>query len=223
MMTGASEAGRNPATPGSERMFDSRLWLRLLVAVAASGLIDVVIWLNGPTHLSGHIDVVGYPTFSNYNYLPVFLGYRLVVYAFPLGVILIYALLDWRGPLRGPRLGPRLEPVRLVVSSSAEPLTRAGLRHRVSVARWLRLIPPAVVVALAVRPRIALSSAEVYRLRVASALIYILAVLVVSRLVVGAGITPGLDGPSATASRSSMPPGERWSHSAVFGSFRITP
>lgn len=168
--------------PGSGQVFDSRLLLRLLVAVASSALIVAVVWANRPTHLGGHVDLVGTPMFMNYNYLPVFLGYRLGVYVFPLAVIVIYLLLDWRGPLKRPKRKRRLEPVPLVLSSPT-PAAPARSEYRMPLAPWLRLIPPALVVALAVRPGAVLPPGEVTRLRIAWVLVYVLAVPVVACLV----------------------------------------
>ena len=168
--------------PGSGPVFDSRSLLRLLVAAASSALIVAVVWASWPTHLVGHVDLVGDPTFTNYNYLPVFLGYRLVTYAFPLGVIAIYILLDWRGPLKGPKRERRVEPVPLVLSSPA-PTVPARSAYRMPWGHWLRLIPPALIVALAVRPGASIPAGEVSRLRIAWALVYVLAVPVVAGLV----------------------------------------
>jgi hypothetical protein len=80
---------------------------RFAIAVAVSAGIDVAYWLHAPRHLSGTIQVVGYPTWANWNYQLPFLAYRLTLYAFPLGVVLVYALLAWLGPLRGPARLPR--------------------------------------------------------------------------------------------------------------------
>lgn len=153
----------------------------MAVAVTASALIALAFWLTRATHLSGQINIVGYPTFANYNYLPHFLAYRLATYAFPVGVIVIYLVLDWRGPLKGRKLGPRVQPVPLR-DPPAPAFSPARSGPWATLAPWLRLIPPAVVVALAVRPRTALRLAEVTRLRIAAAFIYVLAVTVISGL-----------------------------------------
>jgi hypothetical protein len=81
-----------------------RTALRGLLSVAGAALIVLLAWPRGHEQLSGHIDIVGYPTFADFDYLPPFLEYRLLTYVFPAAVIVIYALLAWRGPLRaGPR------------------------------------------------------------------------------------------------------------------------
>jgi hypothetical protein len=177
-MNDIAQTSSDPDSPRS-RPFSSRSLLRLLVAIAGSALIDLVIWATRPTHLSGHIDIVGNPTFTNYNYLPVFLGYRLVTYAFPVGVIVIYLLLEWRGPLRGPKRGPRRGAVPLVVPP-AGPAAAMRPWYRVAAAPWLALIPPAIVIALAIRPGAVVSPGEVTRLRIACVLAYVLAVPIVA-------------------------------------------
>ncbi len=181
---GPPPVARGLASPGDEQMFDPKRWLRLLVAVGVSGLIVLVFWLTRSHQLSGQIDIVGYPTFHDYNYLPLFLAYRLVTYAFPAAVIVIYLLLDWRGPLRGPKPGPRVEAVPLV-SSFPAPTAAARTGVRVRVGSWLRLIPPALVVVLAVRPGTA-SPGDMTGLRIASAFAYVLVVTAVSWLVFAA-------------------------------------
>ena len=156
--------------------------MRLLAAAGVTGLIVLAVWLTRSKQLSGPIDVVGYPTFNDFNYTPLFLAYRLAAYAFPVGVILVYLLLDWRGPLRGPKRGQRLEPVPLV-SPSPDETAQVRFGSRVRLAPWLRLIPPALVLVLAARPRTALSSADPTRLRIVCALVYVLAVPLVAWLV----------------------------------------
>ena len=39
---------------------------------------------------------MGYPTFANFDYIPWFDAYRLVIYAFPVGALAVYSLLAWR-------------------------------------------------------------------------------------------------------------------------------
>ena len=177
------QAEGEPHRTEPEPLFDSRFPLRLMVAVAGSALICLAVWLTRATHLSGYINIVGYPTFADYDYVPTFLGYRLVTYAFPAGVIVIYAVLAWRGPLRRPRGDSRSQPVPLVSQSPAQ-TTTATSGSRGPAGLWLRLIPPAIVVGVAVGPHTALSLADVWLLRLASASGYVVAVAGVSWLVV---------------------------------------
>lgn len=147
---------------------------RFIIAVAASAAADALWWLREPTHLSGHITVVGYPTWANYDYLPTFLAYRLVVYAFPLGALLVYSLLAWRGPLRRP---PRARPPRDAEQDSAPRPSPAMPRAPAMVAR---LLLPALIVAAAASARPVHGNATITVVGLAAGLAYVAAVLAVA-------------------------------------------
>ena len=90
---------RSPATADHPRR--GRIAARFLIAVAASATACAVWWRHQPRRVRPDY-IVGYPTFANFDYLPSFLAYRLVIYAFPAGVLAVYSLLASRGPLRRP-------------------------------------------------------------------------------------------------------------------------
>ena len=167
--SGAPPVGGEPVFTGSGPRFDSRFPARLLVALAASGLIVLAVWTNRPTQLSGHLNLVGYGSFVDYNYV-WFLAYRLVTYAFPVAVIVIYVALYWRGPLRGTK---RVTGGAGANAGSVPIPTAAASRysHRMRPGLWLRLIPPAIVVGVVVGPGKALSLDDGAPLRIASALL----------------------------------------------------
>lgn len=177
-------AGGKARGTGSGPMVDARFLARLLVAVVGSALIMFVIWTNRPTELTGHINLVGYGDFTDYNYV-WFLAYRLVTYGFPVGVIVIYLLLDWRGPLRGTRSNPRAESVPLLIPAGAEALAEASTTtaRRVPLGCWLSLIAPAIVVGVVVQPGAALSLSDGVPLRITSALLYSVTVVGAAGLV----------------------------------------
>jgi hypothetical protein len=77
-----------------------RVVARFSTAAAASAALCLMLWAMVPRSLSGEIDIVGYPTFANYDHRPAFWAYRLVVYAFPLLLITFYAIIARLGPLR---------------------------------------------------------------------------------------------------------------------------
>ena len=96
-------------------------WLavaRFLVAVGVSAVLCLLLYRFAAPSLPVPTDVVGYPTFINYNSeLYLFWTYRLTVFAFPFFAIVGYVLLARFGPLqsRGPRPAKRtielVEPV----------------------------------------------------------------------------------------------------------------
>jgi hypothetical protein len=153
---------------------------RVLVAVALSALIDSLVWAARSTHLSGHIDIVGYPSFANFDYLPSFLRYRLATYAFPIGVIVIYWLLDRWGPLRSVDRRTASATVPLVVADDAAAEAAASAAPTAPALALARLIPAAVFVALATRTRVPVSLGDVTRMRIAAAAAYIVGVAAVS-------------------------------------------
>jgi hypothetical protein len=77
----------------------------LLIAVGVSAMLCLVLGQFAAPSLTGPTEIVGYPTFANYNFERSFWIYRLTVYAFPLFAIVGYVLLARFGPLRsrGPR------------------------------------------------------------------------------------------------------------------------
>jgi hypothetical protein len=150
-----------------------RTLTRVLLAVALSALVDRLVWMERSTHLTGHINIVGYPTFWNFDYLPSFLEYRLVTYAFPTGVILIYWALDRRLPRR---VNSRVSIGRAPLAPVHAP-THVGSRDTTSSpgpAPWnpqlawalARLIPPAVFLAFVTRTRLPVSHEDITGLRI---------------------------------------------------------
>jgi hypothetical protein len=118
---GSEAASTRTGTLSSALSLPSRrTFLRLTVAASSSALISLIVWLSRSTHLSPPIDIVGNPTFSNFDYHGLFLSYYLEVFGFPLGAIVIYALLYWRGPLRGPSSQRDHDAVGLIIQESSE-------------------------------------------------------------------------------------------------------
>jgi hypothetical protein len=155
----------SPSAPRPERR--GRIAARFLIAVTVSGAADMLWWLHEPRQLTGPINVPGYPTFANFDYIPSFLAYRLITYAFPVGVLVVYSLLAWRGPLRRPARArrprataamrdlPAAEPARLAAQAPAGSAAGAAL------ATAARLLLPAMVVVVAASARSASHSREI--------------------------------------------------------------
>lgn len=129
-----------------------------------------------PTHLSGSINVLGYASFADFNYKPLDLGYRLITYAFPLGAIVIYMLLSWRGPLRAPSRPPRTAPTPLVVDP-APALDLDSSPQRRLAASLVRVLLPALFVAVAASTASTRVLSHVGVAAVAWALVYVAVVL----------------------------------------------
>jgi hypothetical protein len=142
-----------PARAGRDRW--ERIVVRFLIAVCVSAAADVLWWLHEPRHLIKPIEVVGYAPFSNFDYNPSFLAYRLLVYAFPVGALLVYSVLAWRGPLRRPPGARRRRATAQLLDLPAaepdveatEPTGQTGPRPMLSM--LARLLLPALVVGCA--------------------------------------------------------------------------
>jgi hypothetical protein len=140
-------AGEPELTPPGRRFgLTGGHWLvvvRLLVAVGVSAVLCLLLDRFAAPSLPIPTDVVGYPTFMNFNserYL--FWPYRLTVYAFPLFAIIGYVLLARFGPLRsrGPR--PAKRTIELVEPVPTAPPTP----EQASWGALARVLLPAAVV-----------------------------------------------------------------------------
>ena len=165
-----------PELPSPGRRFGLTCghWLavaRFLIAVGVSTVLCLLLDRFAAPSLPVPTDIVGYPTFTNYNserYL--FFRYRLAVYAFPLLTIAGYVLLAQFGPLRarGPR--PAKRTIELI-----EPVpTARPTPERASWGPLARVLLPAAVVVAACGTRtghpdlIAVAAGVVYTALVAA-------------------------------------------------------
>ncbi|HET8570441.1 MAG TPA: hypothetical protein VFN14_00945, partial [Candidatus Limnocylindria bacterium] len=119
--------------------------LRLVLALGVAAAIGILWWRHEPRSLSTPIDIIGYPTFVNYDYEPSFLAYRLVVWEFPVVTMVLYALLGWRGPLRRRAYGGVRRPIAL---RTAEDQDRPTLPVGRLVSICARLALPVIVIAI---------------------------------------------------------------------------
>jgi hypothetical protein len=118
--------------------------LRFLIAVGASAVLCLLLGRFAAPSLTGPTDIVGYPTFANFNFEPSFWNYRLAVYAFPLFAIVGYVLLARFGPLRSHSPRPAKRTIEMVEPVPAASPTDDGASWG-TLARIL--LPAAVVVA----------------------------------------------------------------------------
>lgn len=190
---GTSVAERTPTVPAGRRP-DLRSAIRFAFAVCGAALLCFVLWQTRSDKLTGPIDIVGYPTFENYDYTTSFTAYRLVTYLFGPLAIGLYALLYWRGPLRVPAGIRSPEPIALVPVSRRRPAAvgpdRAGTdsadtrsatyRPGSILAPLWRLIPPAIFVCLVVSTGSRTGRVDLWG--IASAVTYVLGVLALAVL-----------------------------------------
>jgi hypothetical protein len=157
-----------------------RFVARFVIATLLSGATALWWWDRRPLQLHGVIDIVGYPTFANFNYLPPFTAYRLVVYAFPIGALLIYSLLARRGPLRRPVGSAAQTATELPAASVADSSAATGVGQAVS--RIGRLALPAGVVVLEASTHSTLTTARIDRLGIICGLSYVAGVFALTGL-----------------------------------------
>jgi len=158
----------------------SRERLRFLISLTVAGGLGLAWWLTSPSHLSGHINIVGYATFSDFAFQRSLLAYRLVVWEFPIVSALVYALLHWRGPLRN-LTPPSHERIDMVAQTAAE--QAAGEPIHLTARPLLQLVPPAILVALSVSSSPPTMGDHVTRISILAAVAYMLAVMISSALV----------------------------------------
>ena len=155
---------------------------RFVVATLISGAATLWWWERRPRELHGIIDIVGYPTFANFNYIAPFTAYRLVVYAFPVGVLLIYSLLARHGPLRRQVRSPRRTATEFHSVSVADARGPTPVGQVLSTMG--RLFLPAGLVALEASTDSILTTARIDRLGILCGLAYVAGVLALARLLV---------------------------------------
>jgi hypothetical protein len=126
----------------------ARLGLALLFAV----VLALVVWFATPAGLHPPIDIVGYPTFENFDFHRQFLLYRLAMWVLPLVTLAVWWLLGRAGPFAVDRRAATVVPL-----TDAEPIAAADVDappdapdEPLSWWRYGRLFPTAAVVALVV-------------------------------------------------------------------------
>jgi hypothetical protein len=143
-----------PVTPSASWFTAGRglVAARFVIAVGVSAVMCVELARHHTPGLPTTTDIVGYPTYWNYNFEVLFWTYRLVVYAFPLFAILGYALLSRFGPLRSGTPRPSARVIELVepapVAVDATGLDAAPMRPNWGTIPRI-LLPTAVVVSAA--------------------------------------------------------------------------
>jgi len=154
---------------------------RFLVAVGASAAVCLLLYRFAAPSLTGPTDIVGYPTFANFNFERSFWAYRLTMYAFPFFAIAGYVLLARFGPLRSRRPRPAKRAIELMEPAPAAPATP----KRTSWGPLARVLLPVAVVVSACGAR----TGHMDLLAVAAGVVY--AVLVTAAAEVWARRTDG--------------------------------
>lgn len=160
------------------KTYDRHCLLRVALAALAAIGVDLLVWSQRSTHLAYPIDAIGYPSFANYDYLPSFLRYELLIVGFPVGLCLAYLVLDWVGPLASRPRWQRKQLIPLTV-----PEQEAGERRAVfSPGDVWRVLVPLALVAISVRSRAPSPAASASGLRLLFILVYVAAVAIGTRL-----------------------------------------
>jgi hypothetical protein len=148
---------------------------RFSIAVSASAVACALLARFAAPGLPGSTDIVGYPTFMNFNFGPQLWNYRLIAYAFPFFAVVGYVLLARFGPLRSRSPRPAKRTIELVEPPVMTPSAPEG-------ASWgtlARIVLPATVVVVACGAR----AGHIDLLAVAAGVLYVALVAVVTEAV----------------------------------------
>ena len=125
--------------------------------------------------LPASTDIVGYPTFLNFDFGPQLWNYRLIAYAFPFFAIVGYVLLARFGPLRSRSPRPAKRTIELV----EPPLPTASTPEGASWGTLTRILLPATVIVVACGAR----AGHIDLFAVAAGVLYVALVGVVAEAV----------------------------------------
>lgn len=185
------DARRGRRTPRADLL---RSVLRVAASLLVAGGVALAIWELSPRGLRPPINIVGYPTFANFVFLPGFLKYRLLVWVIPAVSVAVLALL-WRwGPLAGSR------PSRRPGLSGDELPADAGdgdAHEAASLLRLVLVLPAAGAVAVAASSRHVAVTGTLTAAGLLAGLGFIALVLLLGLLV--AALRRGPDRPSLEA------------------------
>ena len=185
----ASEERSQPAQAANR----DRVWkvvTRFVVATGLAAAVCELVWLHLGNRLSITTDIVGFPTFADFDAYRYQYAFELAAWAFPVLAVLVYVLLSWRGPLRRSRRAARVRPIPVDAASEASgrvtvdsPRVRMDWRD----GSWMlvRLALPGVVAALELSA--ATGSSTVSSVGVLSGLGYVFFVLIAADIVTALG------------------------------------
>lgn len=185
----ASEEHCQPAQVANR----DRVWkvvTRFVVATGLAAAVCEIVWLHLGNRLSVTTDIVGYPTFADFDGYRYQYAFELAAWVFPVLAVLVYVLLSWRGPLRRSRRAARVRPIPVDAASETNgrvtvdsPRVRMDWRDGF----WMlaRLALPGVVAALEVSA--ATGSSTVSSIGVLSGLGYVLFALIAADIVTALG------------------------------------
>lgn len=149
-------------------------------SLVAACLVALAVWKVSPRGLTPPINIVGYPTFANFDFHPGFLQYRLIVWVVPAVSVAVLAVL-WRwGPLAARRPQRRR-------AASGDALPDVGdtrvARLAPSSARLAWVLPAAGAIVLAMSSRSAPVDGPVTGAGLGAGLAFTAGVLLVALLV----------------------------------------
>ena len=125
---------------------------RLAASILTAVVVALVYWLSRPGQLEPPIDIVGYPSFADFDFHRQFVLYRLLMWELPLVTLLTYVLLGRFGPFASRAEASRKRPATTVTDApGATPPARAVADEERPASPWRygRLLATAAVVALA--------------------------------------------------------------------------
>jgi hypothetical protein len=165
--------------PAGGRAGEIRTRVRVGGSLLVSCAVAVVIWrLSASDHPQLPDNIVGYPSFVGFDYGPQILAQRLVVWVVPLLTFFLYWLSGRVGPLREP-VPVRQAAPSVAVADSVEEVP--GWR------RLVRLVPPALVVAVAAQAHGAAPTQELSRTALVAGLGYLVLVLLATAALAARG------------------------------------
>jgi hypothetical protein len=147
---------------------------RFVIAVSVSAMLCALLARFAAPGLPASTDIVGYPTFSNFNFEPQLWDYRLIVYVLPFFAIVAYAILARFGPLRSRSPRPAKRTPDLVEPVPTAPPAPDG-------ASWgtlARILFSAAVVVVACSAR----SGRTDLLAIAAGVVYVALVVAVAEM-----------------------------------------
>jgi hypothetical protein len=164
----------------------ARELLRVVFALLVALVVGALAWSLRPDSLSAPIDVVGYPSFANFNYHPIVWGWRILIWLAPTAGIAAYLAARRFGPLRS--LPGSAEPVAdspagLTVDRDASPTSALAAA----------LVVPALLVCFAVSSLTVRPLGSVTLTGMVAGVVYP-AILLATAAVLGRR-SPGYDGP----------------------------
>lgn len=160
-----------------QRIIGEGLLARLGVAMTTAALVSGAWWLTLPGELQQPDDIIGFPSFYNFDFRPLYLGHRLVTWVIPVVMALTYWATGRWGPLSttASKVARNITTtdIAVVQAASRDDPTEVGPSWR----HYPRLLIPAMLIALSFSARSNAPDPSISFVAVVLAVTYVLAVL----------------------------------------------